>query len=355
MSCTGERARAGATPRWIADGYRAGLLCLALSISPVVAAPEAPAAPGPVIELRETAQDGGTVEQGTVVKYRFPMANRGQADLELQRVETSCGCTVPRWDKVIAPGKEGAVEAWLDTTIFRGPLAKTLTVYTNDPAHRQIKLILNATVTPLVLVTPGETALFALEDEAVTQEFTLERPSGGPMKVLEVAASQPFLKTKLTPLSGGSRYQLSITATPEMPMGRTVVPVVVKTDLPRAGTRMLTLILERGIVAIPARIFWPWTGGEVKPPVRTSILIRRQKRPFRVTGATVDDPKLSAEVLTLREGEEYRVILTYSGGWEGGAIRRTLTVTTDDPKQAEIRVSVEALLPQKPAAARGAP
>src|SRR3712207_7918460 len=39
-------------------------------------------------------------------------------------------------------------------------------------------------------------ALFSLADQPVTQEFTVERPSGGPMKVLEVAATQPYLKTQ---------------------------------------------------------------------------------------------------------------------------------------------------------------
>jgi hypothetical protein len=326
--------------------FTAGLVAVAWLAFPAAAEPESTVAPAPLMEARETAQDGGTVEQTSIVKYRFLIANRGQADLELQRVETSCGCTVPKWDRIIPPGKEGLVEAILDTTIFRGPIAKTLTVHTNDPSQRQIKLTMTATVTPLVLVTPGEVALFSLEDQPVTHQFTVARPSGGSLKVLEVVTSQPYLKTQVTPLAGGNRYQLVVTATPDTPMGRTTVPVVVKTDLPGPGTRTITLILERGIVAMPPRIYWSWTGGEVKPPVRTSVLISRQKRPFRVTGATVDDPKLEAEVRTLREGEEYRVILTYTGGWAGGTIRRALTVTTDDPKQPEIRIPVEATLPQ---------
>lgn len=329
-------------------------IALALALAgPAVGEPAATVAPA--VEVRAMAQDGGTVEQGALVKYRFPVANRGQADLELQRVETSRGCTIPKWDKVIPPGQEGAVEAVLDTRIFRGALSKTLTVHTNDPANRQIKLTLTANVTPLVLVTPGETALFAVGEEPVTQEFTVERPSGGLMKVLEVVAPQPYLKTQLTPLAGGNRYRLAITATAECPMGRTVVPVAVKTDLPAPGTRTITVILERGIVTMPARIYWTWTGGAVKPPVRTSVRVSRQKRPFRITGVTVDDPKLEAELLTLRDGEEYRVIVTYTGGWDGGLIRRTVIVTTDDPKQPEIRIPIEAVLPQPAASAQRAP
>lgn len=82
----------------------------------------------------------------------------------------------------------------------------------------------------------------------------------------------------------------------------------------------------------------------------------RRKPSFRrITGVSVDDPKLEAKLLTLREGEEYRVVLTYTGGWDGGLVRRTLTIATDDPKQPEIRIPVEAVLPQTPPPARRAP
>src|SRR5919198_326256 len=76
--------------------------------APGLAAGPAPAdaGPGPAIEVRETAKDGGVVEEGTVVKYQFRVANRGKADLEITRVKPDCGCSIARWDKVIKPGAE---------------------------------------------------------------------------------------------------------------------------------------------------------------------------------------------------------------------------------------------------------
>src|SRR5262249_36865736 len=45
---------------------------------------------------------------------------------------------------------------------------------------------------------------------------------------------------------------------------------------------------------------------------------------------------------TVREGQEYQISLTYAGGWEPGLVKKTLTVTTDDPKQPLIKVPVQA-------------
>jgi hypothetical protein len=75
-------------------------------LAPTGAAEVEAAARGPVLAVPEHSQDGGTVEQGTVVRYRFTVANHGQVDLELKQVKPSCGCTVLRAGGP-APGKGG--------------------------------------------------------------------------------------------------------------------------------------------------------------------------------------------------------------------------------------------------------
>jgi hypothetical protein len=300
----------------------------------------------PALELRETTQDGGTVEQGTVVKYRFTLANHGQVDLEITQVKPGCGCTASRWDRLIRPGAEGVIEAEVDTRSFRGPIAKRLTVTTNDPARPRFQLNLTAKVTPALEVTPGVSALLVVEDRPVCQEFILEHAGGKPMQIRHVTVNAPFAKAETVPLPGEGRYKLTVTASTETPLGRSAVPVIVQTDL--ASTPRLTLMVnvERGIVSMPPLLFWSLGSGPVELPVRGAVLLSRQKGAFHVTGVAVDDEKLEAKLETLKNGREYRVLITYHGGWEAGLVRKTLTVTTDDPKQPQIRVPVQVALPQ---------
>src|SRR5215212_6562646 len=103
-------------------------LALALLAPVAMAEPTAPAGPAPMLEIQEATRDGGVVEEGTAIQYKFTVANRGKADLELTQVKPSCGCTVPHWDKVIPAGKEGVIEAEVRTTGFRGSILKHLTV-----------------------------------------------------------------------------------------------------------------------------------------------------------------------------------------------------------------------------------
>jgi hypothetical protein len=340
---------------------RAGLLCAGLALSllrPVQADPTSPvasAAPHPVIEVRELSKDGGTVEEGTTLHFQFTVANRGKTDLELKDVKPSCGCTVPHWDKVVKPGKEGIIEAEVRTVNFRGAIAKHLTVISNDPEHPQLDLTLTAKVTPLIQITPGTVALLSLEDNTATQEFRLERTGNRPMKIVQVVATQPYLKTSLTALPGGSAYRIAITATADTPLGRTTAPVVVRTDVPKAENQTLVLILDRGIVAQPSMVFWSVPPGQLASPLQNVVTISRRGGKFHVTGATVDDPKVTAKLETAREGLEYRVSVTYAGGWDAGMVQKTLTLTTDDPKQPIIKVPVQALIQKLPAVRPAAP
>src|SRR5438552_559344 len=185
----------------------------------------------PKLEIRETTQDGGVVEEGAVCQFRFKVANRGRADLEITQVKPSCGCTVPKWDHVVEPGAESVIEAEMNTEYFRGTVNKHLTVFSNDPDRPELELTITARVNPLVKITPAAAALLTVEDKAVTQEFTLERSGGHAMKITEVIPNAPYITAQTTPLPGEGRFKVAVTATADTPYGRNSVPVVVRTDM----------------------------------------------------------------------------------------------------------------------------
>jgi hypothetical protein len=344
------RLRRSVLPLALCAGLSLALFTPGVTASAEVSAPAAASHLGPMLSVRETSQDGGTVEEGTVLKYRFTVANPGDADLEIKQVKPSCGCTVPRWDKLIAPGKEGAIDAEVHTDHFRGAILKHLTVLSNDPQHPQLELSLTAKITPLVEITPGPVALLAVDDKPVSQVFTLERTGGRPMKIVQVSATAPYLKTELAPLPGDGRYKLTVTALTDTPFGRSPTPIMVKTDMPKGGDLTLTVIVDRGIVTTPPMVYWALPAADPKAPVQGLVTIMRQQGPFHIISVSVDDPKLRTKLDTVRDGQEYRVTVTYDGGWQGDRTQRTLTVTTDDPKQPELKISVMAIV-QRPALA----
>jgi hypothetical protein len=325
-------------------------LCLVAGSRPPMAlsAPaESTGAPRPLIEIVEAEKDGGVVEQGTVVQYRFTLHNRGQADLVIRQVKPSCGCSVAKWERLVKPGAASVIEAEMHTEHFRGAISKHLTVISNDLDHPQVDLIISARVEPVVWIKPGPAAEISVADRPVTEKFVLERNGGRPMKVLQVSPAMPFVTAEATPLPGDGRFQVKVTVSPDAPLGRSVVAVAVRTDLEKGGSLSLQVIVNKGIVTEPPVVFYGLVPLEIKSPIQAAVTLTRHSSPFHVKTVSVEDSQLAARLETVHEGTEYRVTVTYAGGWITGLKQTLMTVTTDDPVQPTLKIPVQAVIQTK--------
>jgi len=85
-----------------------------------------------VIEFAEYEHDFGQIFAGEKVATIFKFTNTGKAPLILNRVTTSCGCTVTRYStKPVAPGESGTIEVVFDSGGYNGMQKKTVTVMSN--------------------------------------------------------------------------------------------------------------------------------------------------------------------------------------------------------------------------------
>jgi hypothetical protein len=87
---------------------------------------------GGEISFREYQHDFGKVSEGEKLSYTFIFDNKGTGDLVITSATTTCGCTIPRYDKKpIPPGGIGNLEVVFDTSGRDGMETKTITVKSN--------------------------------------------------------------------------------------------------------------------------------------------------------------------------------------------------------------------------------
>jgi hypothetical protein len=80
----------------------------------------------------EYEHDFGKVTQGEKVAYVFKFENKGTGDLIIKSATTTCGCTVPRYDKnPVKPGDTGTIEVEFNTAGREGIQTKMITVASN--------------------------------------------------------------------------------------------------------------------------------------------------------------------------------------------------------------------------------
>lgn len=89
---------------------------------------------GPKISFEQDYVDYGEVDYGGGRERVWKFKNTGTEPLMIVNAVGSCGCTVPSFPKEpIMPGKTAEIKINYDTN-RPGPIAKTVTVTTNEPA-----------------------------------------------------------------------------------------------------------------------------------------------------------------------------------------------------------------------------
>lgn len=86
----------------------------------------------PKINFDSKEFDFGKVKEGTTVKHAFRFTNTGQTPLLITDVRTTCGCTIPTWNKnPIAPGSSDVLNVAFDTKQKLNEQVKKITLLAN--------------------------------------------------------------------------------------------------------------------------------------------------------------------------------------------------------------------------------
>lgn len=82
-------------------------------------------------KFEQETHDFGKIVQGTPVMYEFKFTNTGTEALIINKVESTCGCTVPEYTKTpIKPGAEGSIKVTYDAASAM-PFSKMVTIRSN--------------------------------------------------------------------------------------------------------------------------------------------------------------------------------------------------------------------------------
>ncbi len=97
----------------------------------------------PAMKVSSAEHDFGKFkEEAGRQKYDFVVLNTGNQPLVIQNIVASCGCTTPEWTKSPIPPKgSGTVTAIYDPANRPGPFNKTLSVYTNSKPEITVLVI----------------------------------------------------------------------------------------------------------------------------------------------------------------------------------------------------------------------
>ena len=298
--------------------------------------------------------DLGKVAQGDVREVKFTVKNEGVAELTLKSVRPTCGCTVAEWPKNIAAGGEGVVTAKIDTTGFKGAIAKSIMVMSSDPNNPTITLVIKAVVEPYIEVLPRAIVRFnVLESEEAVEKVIISGTSrSGDFKITGASADSPSLKVEVRRLGENERiegrtdtqYEVAIHLAKDAEVGPMNSVITVSTTAEQAKEIEIKVF---GVVRAMLRVTPPdLQFGSVESrqqPGRNLIIVNnRPDSKMSITEATINDPAFSTDILALEEGQRYQVTVTVKKDAVPGIKDAMLVLKTTDAVFKELRVPVRA-------------
>ncbi|HEX3556227.1 MAG TPA: DUF1573 domain-containing protein, partial [Thermoanaerobaculia bacterium] len=322
-------------------------LCAAFLVAAVLFADGKPKA-----VVAEPIKEAGTVPKGEKLTSDFVIRNDGDAVLEITQVQPACGCTVAEYDKTIAPGKTGKVHAVVDTSTFNGPIAKGVTVFTNDPATPQIELTVRATVEPYINVKPGYARYNTVQSEALEGNIvqTLWAPDGTSFDVTSVDSPWPYMKVTFheakpeerLPDLKGKQWKIEMHLSNDAKVGPLADYVTIHTSHPK---QKIVQIPVSGFVR-PVMAVTPPVGDygqiELKEPLKKSLSVKNfATEPIKLTSVETSLKGVEAKIEPLQEGREYNIRVTLNPALGKGPFNGKLTLHTDSAKVPQLEVELK--------------
>lgn len=346
------------------DHTRAGIAILALTSALLVATSAFAAVPSakstkseaapaaekhePTIVAPEPVKDVGIVPKGSKIEHDFILKNVGDAPLVISEVRTDCGCTVVRFDKTIAPGASGKVHTVVDTSDFSGPIAKFVTVFSNDPKTPRLQLVIEAEIRPYVFADPGYVRYIYVQDaKPGTVVQTIYSKDFPGLKVLSVKSPYPFIKAayheatkeERKPDVKGNQWRVSTTIEPNAPIGPMADFLVIKTNHPKQPILKIPVsgFVRPLMAATPDRLDLG-TRKLDRTKIATIIVVNFATAPMELTGVDVTIPEITGAIKPIVKGRRWSVVLTFPAQMKAGPFKGVVKIKTSSSEKPELDV-----------------
>ena len=306
------------------------------------------AQPQPHIAFDALHHDFGKIGGDTKVSHRFKVSNQGDANLNISRLNPSCGCTstvLGKW--TLGPGESTEIEVTFNPAGFRGLSRKSIQVVSDDPKSPTQTLTFEAEVVREIM--PSTESVFfqdLLRSVPRKASVKLESGNGKPVQVTHVKAGDaPWLHFATRQQGLDAWVDITLDGH-KVPAGKQLGADVatVHTSNPRVPTVNLTIQWEmRPSVSIdPVRVAWVDPAGQ---ELSTTVTLKQvDNKPFRILAARTSNPLLKVDPGPKGAAAIHKLQVQLSAKAKAGSYTEKVLLTLDDPDQPELEIRVSASL-----------
>lgn len=133
----------------------------------------------PNLTVPKNVHDFGDIGPSTSSKCEFQFTNTGKGVLNIARLQSTCGCTVPQLKKkTYEPGETGTISVTFKAPASQGSIAKHIYIHSNDPGNPKYELEVKGNVVLDVAVKPDHMILSLVDENAGAKPVTITSKDG---------------------------------------------------------------------------------------------------------------------------------------------------------------------------------
>jgi hypothetical protein len=145
-----------------------------------------------------------------VAEARYRFTNAGESAVDIEQVQSSCGCTTAQLERRhYAPGESGEIVAQFTVGERVGPQTKTIAVKSSDSGE-WTTLTLNVDIPEVLRMQPASLD-WTPGEKARPKTMTLEFLQEAPLRDLTVQTSNAGMHPELREIVRNRRYELVVT------------------------------------------------------------------------------------------------------------------------------------------------
>jgi len=183
----------------------------------------------PRLHVTQRVHNLGTILEGNIIELTWLLENHGDADLVIERVKATCGCTLIKMEddeKIVPPGESVNIRAEFNSQGRRGKQLKSVIVYTNDLAEPELTLRFRAKVNFLYNIRPGGLVNFGALQRGQTAKKTIDIMPAKSNQFVDINEITPleeglfYFESKLLKQNSLTGQRIYMTVADDAPMGR---------------------------------------------------------------------------------------------------------------------------------------
>ena len=163
----------------------------------------------PKIVFEKEVYDFGQIAPRTKNNCEFKFTNAGRGPLKIEKIKSSCGCTVPELTKKeYASGESGSIKVAYRTGSHPGSRKRYITVPSNDKARPTVRLTIKARIVAKVDYEPKSMKLLLNKENAGCPKITLRSVDEQAFSIKHIKSTGNCISAEFDPSVKARRFVL---------------------------------------------------------------------------------------------------------------------------------------------------